>query len=123
MYSVVSLAPGFYVNVQEGEESVVLPDAGVTTDQFISYFTLPGQPIVFMAHSNLIAEGETVLTTTETYTLGTALDAIHWYFFEVYGGGGGFYGMDVEFKFDDEGEGIPTLWVKQARPYPGWGAD
>jgi len=123
IYDTTGLEPGFYVNVQEGEESVVLPDAGVTTDQFISYFTLPGQPIVFMAHSNLIAEGETVLTTTETYTLGTALDAIHWYFFEVYGGGGGFYGMDVEFKFDDEGEGIPTLWVKQARPYPGWGAD
>jgi hypothetical protein len=123
IYDTTGLEPGFYVNVQEGEESVVLPDAGVTTDQFISYFTLPGQPIVFMAHSNLIDEGETVLTTAETYTLGTALDAIHWYFFEVYGGGVGFYGMDVEFKFDDEGEGTPTLWVKQARPYPGWGAD
>ena len=30
--------------------------------------------------------------------------------------------MDVEFKFDDLDSGDePTLWVKQARPYPGFG--
>ena len=42
------------------------------------------------------------------------MQAIHDYFFDVYGGRA-FYGMDVEFKFD-EGE----LYIKQARPYPGW---
>jgi hypothetical protein len=31
--------------------------------------------------------------------------------------------MDVEFKFDDEADPAagPTLFVKQARPYPGRG--
>ena len=42
---------------------------------------------------------------------------------EAYGTDGGFYGMDVEFKFDDDwsDDEDPVLWVKQARPYPGWG--
>ena len=76
-----------------------------------------------MGHSNLIPEGETVLTTSETYMLGRALDAIHWYFYEVYGTDGGFYGMDVEFKFDSPFvEGDNDVYIKQARPYPGWGA-
>jgi hypothetical protein len=123
IYDTTGLEPGFYVNVQEGGESVVLPEAGNTTDQFIYYYNLPGQPIVFMGHSNLIPEGETVLTTSETYKLGKALDAIHWYFYEVYGANGGFYGMDVEFKFDSPFVGgDDDIYIKQARPYPGWGA-
>jgi hypothetical protein len=66
-----------------------------------------------------------VLSHAQTYALGQALSAIHSTFYPVYGGTGGFYGMDVEFKFDDDWDGDPgdepRLWVKQARPYPGWG--
>jgi hypothetical protein len=94
----------------------------VTTDQLVYYFYAPGHSTVFLEHSNLVPEGEDVLSPTETFELGVALDAIHNYFYEVYGVEGGFYGMDVEFKFDDrDGGGPPTIWVKQARPYPGWG--
>ncbi len=121
VYDTSGLEPAFYVNVQEGEESVVAPEPDVTTDQFLYYFELPGQPIVFIQHSNLVADGETVLTTAETYDLGVGLQAIHDFFYPVYGDQS-FYGMDVEFKFDDlDSGGDPTLWIKQARPYPGFG--
>jgi hypothetical protein len=122
IYDLSGLEPGFYVNVQVGEESVVFPEAGVTTDQFIYYFYAPGQPIVFIENSNLVDDGDTVLTVSQTYELGTALEAIHNFFYDTYGVGADFYGMDVEFKFDDLGSGgTPELWIKQARPYPGWG--
>ena len=113
--------PAFYVNVQVGDISVVLPPPGVTTDQFLYYFTYPGQPITFIGHSNLIPDGETVLTGKETYTLGVALDAIHKAFAPYYQKSGAFYAMDVEFKFNLEpGTDKAQLWVKQARPHPGW---
>ncbi|MBL4682941.1 MAG: hypothetical protein JKY37_00005, partial [Nannocystaceae bacterium] len=72
--------PGFYINVQQGDASVVKPDAGVTSDQLVYHFDFPGQPVVFVAHSSLVAEGETVLTNQQLYDLGTALKSIHLYF-------------------------------------------
>ena len=116
------LEPGFYVNVQFGEASVVLPDPNVTSDQFIYHFDMPGQPIVWLAHSSLIGAGETVLTRAQTYELGVGLKTIHNFFFDLYGGSpGAFYAMDVEFKFDGAPGEEPALFIKQARPYPGWG--
>ncbi|MFH1467236.1 MAG: PEP/pyruvate-binding domain-containing protein [Pseudomonadota bacterium] len=124
IYDTTGMEPAFYINVQAGEDSVVLPDSGVTTDIFLYYYDMPGQPVVYLGHSNLVEEGETVLSGGQIYALGTALKAIHDHFYEVYGGDG-FYGMDVEFKFDDDWDDDPDdeprLYVKQARPYPGWG--
>ena len=79
------LEPGFYINVQVGEESVVQPAAGITSDQFIYQFDFPGQPIIFIAHSNLVPRGKTVLTNAQTHTLGIALKEIHEFFQPVYG--------------------------------------
>jgi hypothetical protein len=120
------LEPGFYVNVQIGEESVVQPEPGVTTDQFIYHFEMPGQPIVFLARSNLVSKGKTVLTKAQTYKLGIALQEIHKFFYPLYGKDPGkWYAMDTEFKFDQpvdaDPKSEPVLFVKQARPYPGWG--
>jgi hypothetical protein len=119
------LEPGFYINVQVGEESVVQPEAGVTTDQFIYHFDMPGQPIVFMAHSSLIPLGRTVLTKAQTHTLGMALKEIHDFFLPVYGKDTNkWYAMDTEFKFDHAGVSsseFPILYMKQARSYPGMG--
>jgi pyruvate,water dikinase len=117
IFDTTGLEPGFYINVQKGDMSVVLPDPGVVSDQIIYYYDSPGQPVVYLAHSNLVPPGETVLTNVELNELGRALAAIRAYFLPVYGSTGGFYGMDTEFKFD-EGQ----LWMKQARPYPGWNA-
>jgi hypothetical protein len=119
------LEPAFYVNVQAGDLSVVLPDASITTDQYLYYFDMPGQPIVYMAHSNQIPDSMTVLTTRQVYKLGVALKEIHQFFLKCYGNEPGkWYGMDTEFKFDqplDDPNGEPVLFMKQARPYPGWG--
>lgn len=117
--------PGFYINVQTGSSSVVKPEMGVTTDQFIYQFDLPGQPVVSIAGSSLVAPGETVLTRAETFALGTALKEIHLFFAAIYPpNANGWYAMDVEFKFDDIAETEsaypePVLWIKQARPHPG----
>ncbi|MCP4804743.1 MAG: hypothetical protein GY913_30335 [Proteobacteria bacterium] len=114
IFDTTGMEPAFYVNVQVGDNSVVLPDPGVTTDRYLHYYTQAGSPVVYLGSSSLVEDGETVLTAAEIHELGTALQAIHDHFFEVYGTRS-FYGMDVEFKFD-EGE----LFIKQARPYPGW---
>jgi hypothetical protein len=116
--------PAFYINVQYGGDAeVVHPPEGVTSDQILYYFNSPNQPASYLAHSNLIPVGTTVLTRYQLYTLGTALSAIHERFSAAYGpasGNNGWYAMDVEFKFDnDEAPAeLAKLFVKQARPFP-----
>ncbi len=116
------LETAFFVNGQIGNNDVVTPDPGVLPDSYLYYFYSAGQPIVYIQHSTLIPAGETVLTEEESYRLGVALDAIHNYFFSAYGGAPGeFYALEVDWKFDDKlSPGTPRLFVKQARPYPGW---
>lgn len=117
------LDPAFYINVQAGEDAeVVSPPPGVSSDQFLYYYSQPNQPISFLAHSNLISAGTTVLSTAQTYQLGMVMDQVHKRFSEVYGpasGNTGWYGMDIEFKFaSPDGVAAPTCFIKQARPYP-----
>lgn len=116
IFDTSGLEPAFYINAQVGEYSVVKPDPGVTTDQVLYYYAMPGQPVVYIRRSNLIPEGETVLSSAELYGLGSALDAIHRHFYPVYGADASFYAMDTEFKVTQDGR----LEIKQARPYPGW---
>lgn len=117
------LDPAFYVNVQRGGDfEVVAPPPGVQSDQLLYYFDQPNRPVSYLAHSSIIPAGETVLSTRQLYDLGVALAAIRTRFNAAYGpasGNTGFYGLEVDFKFDDElTPGTPTLYVKQARPYP-----
>ncbi|MET0389202.1 MAG: PEP/pyruvate-binding domain-containing protein [Polyangiales bacterium] len=123
-YDQAGLEPAFFVNVQwGGDAEVVHPPAGIVSDQLLYYFDNPNQPITYLSHSNLVEDGETVLTNRQIHELGEALSAIHARFSPAYGpasGNTGWYAMDVEFKFDDDaakGEAA-TLYVKQARPYP-----
>ncbi|HET7538490.1 MAG TPA: PEP/pyruvate-binding domain-containing protein [Polyangiaceae bacterium] len=121
------LEPAFYVNVQfGGKVEVVAPPAGTTSDQILYFFDNPNQPITYLAHSNIISGGSTVLSRAQVHSLGVALDAIHTRFSAAYGpaaGNKGFYAMDIEFKFSNEADPTKpaTLFVKQARPYPGRG--
>lgn len=110
------LQPGFLINVQVGDASVVLPEAGIRADQLIYLYEFPGQPIQYLGHSNLVPTGKSVLTRTEVNELGKALDAIHKFFRPAYGTEpGAWYGMDVEFKFYGD---PPRVFIKQARPFP-----
>ena len=126
IFDPTGVEPGLYINVQRGETSVVLPPEGVTSDQFVYLSDLPGQPIVYIAHSSLVRPGTSVLTRTQVEQLGQALTAIHNFFAPVYGPNtpDHFYGMDVEFKFNTDPldpTRTSTLVIKQARPYPGRG--
>ncbi|PKN43963.1 MAG: hypothetical protein CVU59_12890 [Deltaproteobacteria bacterium HGW-Deltaproteobacteria-17] len=103
---------------------MVLPPQGIQSDQFVYHYDMPGQPIVFLAHSTLVPPGETVISRSQTEQLGQALAAIHAFFAPVYGPltPDHFYAMDVEWKYNTEpGETESRLVIKQARPYPGRG--
>jgi hypothetical protein len=124
MFDTGGLEPGFWINVQLGEVSVVKPPEGTRSDQILYYHQLPGQPIVYLSRSSLVPAGQTVLTREQVHDLGNALDAIHQYYAPAYApppGQTGFYAMDVEFKFDAAPGQTPKLVVKQCRPHPGWG--
>jgi hypothetical protein len=116
-YDTSGLSPAFYVNAQLGGASVVLPAAGVSTDQYLHYFSQTGQPVVYLGRSNLTAAGAHVLTDAQVLELSTALDKIHSYFRASYGTGVDWYAMDVEWKFDGAPGETPALFIKQARPY------
>jgi hypothetical protein len=124
-FDLSGLEPGFYVNTQiGGDEEVVAPSAGVTTDAFIYHYDMPGQPIVFISHSSLVPPGSTVLTSTQTNLLGKALKEIQRYYQPLYGKDPNkWWGMEVDFKLDqpiDDPNGKPIILIKQARPYPGF---
>jgi hypothetical protein len=128
IFDSAGLEPAFYINVLwGGEAEVVSPPTGITSDQFLYFYSNPNQPTTYLTHSNLVPEGETVLSGRQIHDLGMALEAIHRRFSPAFGPASGntaWYAMDVEFKFDDEespGE-PPALSVKQARPYHGRGA-
>jgi phosphoenolpyruvate synthase/pyruvate phosphate dikinase len=111
-----------YVNVEFGgaAEVVHLP-SGVTTDQFL-YFA--NGSTSYISRSNLVAKDQHVLSDAQIAELGSALDAVHQLFASAYKDpGSSWYAMDSEFKFiacDALGNptDTPTLWIKQARPYP-----
>lgn len=118
--------PAFYVNVQKGGEAeVVHPPPGVTSDEYLYYYSAPGYPQTYLSQSNLVDGGGHVLTPRQSFDLGNTLKLIHERFSPAYGpraGNTGWYAMDVEFKFDDEGSDTgPRLYIKQARPHPGRG--
>jgi hypothetical protein len=123
------LDPAFYVNVQIDEFSVVQPEPGITSEEFLYYFDSENQPVSYLAQSNLIGPGEQVLSLGQVQELGRALDAIRTYFQPAYAPrlgqprsadsryAGSWWAMDVEFKFDAEGDETPPLFIKQARPF------
>jgi hypothetical protein len=124
-YDPTGVEPAFYINAQAGSASVVLPDQRITSDQFIYYYAMTGQPTYYIARSNLISDTTHVLTKDQVRKLGIALEAIHEFFLPLYGKDKTkFYGMDTEFKFDQpvgDPNGKPVLYMKQCRPYPGMG--
>ena len=121
IFDTSGLEPAFYVNVQRDGYEVVQPELGFIPDAYLHYFNIPGSPVVYISHSNLIPDGETILDAAQVNELGIALNAINNFFRPVYGSDPGvWYGMDVEFKFDDKNNpgGPQELFIKQSRPFP-----
>jgi len=119
------LDPAFYVNVQVKGVSVVQPEPGINSEEFLYYYELENQPVSYLAQSSLIRAGAHVLELGQVQELGRALAAIKSFFAPAYtprSGAAGpatgdWWAMDVEFKFDAQANGVPTLFVKQARPF------
>jgi pyruvate, water dikinase len=114
--------PGFTINVQKGEVSVVAPDDSITCDQFIcfssqSFYAEQGEIYEqYITRSN-INNGVNVLNHAEVAKLFYALDKIKNYLY--YRNANNFtkynyddFALDLEFKFDDG-----KLFIKQVRSY------
>ena len=117
-FDVSGLEPAFYVNGQVGNIDVVTPELGIFPEAYLQYFHSPGQPLVYTQRSSLLPRGASVLSPEQAARLGLALDAIHRFFAPAYGSRG-WYALEVDWKFDDKRtRGEPSLYIKQARPYP-----
>jgi phosphoenolpyruvate synthase/pyruvate phosphate dikinase len=101
----------YYVNAQLGDVSVVFSEA--VPEQFLYYSFNPPE-VEYLSHSSLTF-GAPVLSPEQIDQLIAALQKIHVHFFQYFAVGlpQGDYGMDVEWKFDQEG----NLVIKQARPF------
>ena len=108
---------GYYINVQAGESMVTNPDDGAIPDEFlISALEGPNEyEIQYVRHSNLMPEGNHVLSEEQSIELAEALQRIHHHFIPLYPGASENpdFAMEVEFKITAAGK----LIFKQARPW------
>jgi len=111
---------GFVVNVQKGDIPIVLPPAGVTSEQFIIKHNFKLDKQIEVDYISYSSENENLplLSMQEMYDLSRILSAVKRHFFDQITG---FitpsyqdFAMDVEFKFE---EGTRNIIVKQARIY------
>jgi pyruvate, water dikinase len=113
--------PGFTINVQKSEISVVQPLDSVVCDQLIilpseTFSGVAGDVYAqYITHSNMNG-GVNVLSIAQTKKLFFALQKIkeYYYFVKMSNLNASYdnYGLDLEFKFQDD-----ELYIKQVRPY------
>lgn len=108
--------PGYYVNVQKGENLVTNPTGGATPDEYLVSAIGPNGEFEtqYIRHSNQVEKGKTILNVDQRDQLRAAMEKIQNHFAIIYRKERDpTFGMDIEFKFDKNGK----LIVKQARPY------
>jgi hypothetical protein len=105
---------GLYVNVQKGEVEVTNPENGAIPEIF-SIVPGPGGSVqvVRQRFSSLSPEAP-LLEDAEVTALADAAERVHAHFAPLYGGAGGTFALDLEFKFHGPSR---KLLIKQARPY------
>lgn len=109
--------PGYYVNVQLGEDLVTNPEAYSIPDEFL-VADLAGDEryeIQYVRRSNLVTDGTTLLTKAQVFELADMMGLIQQHFKILYGiaRADRDFAMDIEFKITAEGQ----LSIKQARPW------
>lgn len=109
--------PGFYVNVQVGEDLVTNPQPDSVPDEFLISAIGPAgaYEVQYLRRSSYLLEGQTVLTAAQISQLAGALEVIQRHFqVEVYHAEADpAFGMEIEFKIAADG----SLQIKQARPW------
>jgi hypothetical protein len=109
--------PGYYVNVQAGEDLVTNPNALSIPDEFL-IAELDGAEryeIQYIRHSNQIPDGAHILTKAQAIELADLMEQIRSHFQVLYGipSIDSTFAMDIEFKITAKGR----LSIKQARPW------
>lgn len=117
--------PGFIVNVQFKEHSIVFPEPGILNDQLIlfTWSIIPDQDFMveYLTFSNIPElNGETVMTNDELMELGAYCMALKQYFYQNVPHDCNCtekdFGLDIEFKLDST-VSERKLYIKQARFY------
>jgi hypothetical protein len=105
---------GYYVNCQAGESLITNPDSSSVPEEFLIAQLLgtTRYTIQYVTFSNLVPEGQKVLTTAQAELLADRLRDIHLRFRPLYGNPAAF-AMEIEFKIRADG----SLFIKQARPW------
>lgn len=109
--------PGYYVNVQMGEDLVTNPEAYSIPDEFLvaDLAGVERYEIQYVRGSNLVADGNSVLTKDQIFELADMMALIQSHFRTLYqvSRWDRSFAMDIEFKITADGQ----LNIKQARPW------
>ncbi|MEM7384309.1 MAG: PEP/pyruvate-binding domain-containing protein [Verrucomicrobiota bacterium] len=118
--------PGFYINVQVGEDLVTNPEEeSVPEELLVSYILAHDNwpyyeyELQYARYSNRVAADETVLTRDQAIDLADRMWEVQIHFQNLYDEmDNPDFAVDLEFKITKEGQ----LVIKQARPWtwPGW---
>ncbi len=117
--------PGFIINVQFKEYSIVFPEPGILHDQIILmlWSIIPSQSFMaeYLTFSNIPElEGETVMTEEELMELGAYALEVRKHFYRNVPHSCNCseldFGLDIEFKVDSQLENR-KIYLKQARIY------
>jgi len=108
---------GYYVNVQVGEDLVTNPQEFSMPDEFL-VANLWGEEryeIQYIRHSNLVPDGEHILTREQIFELADMMQLIQIHFMQLYRipRNDRDFAMEIEFKITAEGH----LNIKQSRPW------
>lgn len=114
--------PGFVINVQVGDVSVVTPPRGVICDQLVLYPAneLSGfRRTTEVITTSSLGEGKLILTEAQIELLQNELERIKKFYWKTYykprvGEDYDNFGLDLEFKFSKETD---ALYIKQVRLY------
>ncbi len=120
-----NINPGFIINVQFKEYSIVFPETGILHDQIILFtYSLDNSrnfTIEYLSHSNIPDfEGQNVLSDSELYEIGSYCMKIkeHYFYNLPHNCNCLFndFGLDIEFKIDSPNE-KRQIYIKQVRPF------